>query len=53
MHDCEYTRPRPPLLVSLMDLTYCTVSQDGNFAGGLDMLERASSRWGIDPDAYT
>ncbi|CAM9131809.1 unnamed protein product [Ectocarpus sp. 12 AP-2014] len=27
--------------------------QDGNFAGGLDMLERASSRWGIDPDAYT
>ncbi|CAM9125160.1 unnamed protein product [Ectocarpus fasciculatus] len=27
--------------------------QDGNFAGGLDMLERASTGWGIDPDAYT
>ncbi|CAM9605381.1 unnamed protein product, partial [Hapterophycus canaliculatus] len=27
--------------------------QDGNFTGGMDMLEQASAQWGVDPDAYT
>eukprot|EP00752_Nemacystus_decipiens_P002229 g2115.t1 len=27
--------------------------QDGNFAGGIDMLERASTKWGVTPDAFT
>ncbi|CAM9143566.1 unnamed protein product [Scytosiphon promiscuus] len=27
--------------------------QDGNFVGGMDMLEEASAHWGIKPDVYT
>lgn len=29
------------------------LSQDGNVAGGMDMLQCASSRFGVTPDAYT
>lgn len=59
---CTYRRAcRPdhclwPLVLSVHAASFLRSSpttQDGNFAGGIDMLERASVQWGINPDTCT